>query len=110
METSNVVRVSSRKKQIVFEDVPKTHTIVTKHYLSKVVNESKKLKSIMKKINSNRFHPTPECRQMMGSAAAIAPKASQDALQNVTPLLLGGILHNVVIAIDCNELPNICPS
>lgn len=64
----------------------------------------------MKKINLHRFHPTPECRQMMGSAAAIAPKASQDALQNVTPLLLGGILHNIGIPVDCNTLPNICPS
>ena len=46
----------------------------------------------------------------MGSAVVIAPKASHDALQNVTPLLLGGILHNVVIPIDFNLLPNICPS
>ena len=46
---------------------------------------------------------------MMGSAVAIVPKASQDALKNVTPLLLGGILHNFGISIDFNQLLNICP-
>ena len=39
-------------------DVPKTHIIVTKHYLANVVSESKRFKSITKK-NFTALGSTP---------------------------------------------------
>ena len=98
------VIVRCEKQDICVTNVPGTHEVVHRSHLSQIKKKANTLTNIVKKLESGRYQDNAVGRRFNGAAVASVPKASQDALQTVTPLLSAALCANVGIPTDLEKV------
>ena len=82
------VVVKYNGKNHIVRDVPLTHVVKHKSYVTKLENLSENWCNLKKARNQKKYSGSPIGRRLFGAAAAIAPQLSLHKLQFIIPLII----------------------
>ena len=108
MSVRDVV-VKCEGRDHIVKDVPLTHVVKHKSYVSKMENLAEILLKLEKVRMQSKYSCSPMAKRLLGAAAALSPQISLYKLSFMIPLIIASHYENAGVTIDLKKLCSSCP-
>eukprot|EP00978_Attheya_sp_CCMP212_P019092 scaffold53061_cov27-Attheya_sp.AAC.1 len=96
--------VSVQGKEVMLEQIPDTHDLVCKSYLSKLKRKANQLDALTKQVSGAKYNGTEEGNRLYGAMMALSPQTSSDNMALIVPISYAALFANAKIPIDPKAL------
>ena len=97
-----VVKVEGREH--IIKNVPSTHVVKHKSYVSKMGNLAEMFLKLEKVRMQSKYSGSPMAKWLLGVAATLSPQISPYKLQYMLPLIISSPYENAGVNIDLKNL------
>eukprot|EP00978_Attheya_sp_CCMP212_P040254 scaffold217766_cov49-Attheya_sp.AAC.2 len=102
--TDRTVSVQGKEVMLV-EQIPDTHDLVCKSYLSKLKRKANQLDTLTKQVSGAKYNGTEEGNRLYGAIMmALSPQTSSDNMSLIVPISYTALFANAKIPIDPKAL------